>query len=99
MSPRPSPRPRSPPFNGYGEYENLPKEKRISDANKAELQESGWLRERLPNQGDGIEFMKWLERGHKEGEAHEHLRPGSSQALEKLREWADYAGKRLARDD
>jgi hypothetical protein len=73
----------------YGEeFEDEPRHQRMSDANKAELQESGWLRERLPSVADRRAFMKWLERGHKQGEAHEHLRPGSPEAEAKLGEWA-----------
>jgi hypothetical protein len=63
----------------------LPKRQRISDGNKVELEDSGWLRKKLPDADRRREFMKWLEANHKQGEAHEHLRPGSPQAEEMLR--------------
>jgi hypothetical protein len=75
-----------------GEFEEQPKKQRISDANKAELENSGWLKERLPDANHRRSFMKWLERGHKQGEAHEHLRPGSPEAEAKLQEFADETG-------
>ena len=62
-----------------------PKKERISgDGNKVELQESGWLRKRLKSASRRREFMKWLEKNHKLGEAHEHLRPDSPEAEEML---------------
>ena len=60
---------------------------RISDANKRELQESGWLRDLLPNVRARRAFMKWLERNHKTGEAHIHLSPGSNEAVVALGEF------------
>jgi hypothetical protein len=59
---------------------------RISDANKAELQESGWLKERLKDPENRRQFMDWLEDRHKV-EAHEHVSPGSPRANALLDEW------------
>lgn len=75
-----------------GEFEDQPRRERISDANKAELENSGWLKERLPDAKHRRAFMKWLERGHKQGEAHEHLRPGSSEAEARLQDFAEETG-------
>jgi hypothetical protein len=75
-----------------GEFEEQPRRQRISDANKAELENSGWLKERLPDANHRRSFMKWLERGHKQGEAHEHLRPGSPEAEARLQEFAEETG-------
>jgi hypothetical protein len=58
----------------------LPRRQRISDGNKQELEESAWLRRRLPDDERRREFMKWLEKGHRQGEEHTHLRPGSQEA-------------------
>ena len=60
---------------------------RISGANKRELQESGWLRDLLPNVRARRAFMKWPERNHKTGEAHIHLSPGSNEAVVALGEF------------
>ncbi|MBB5874551.1 hypothetical protein F4553_007985 [Allocatelliglobosispora scoriae] len=68
-------------------YEDAPRNERMSDANKQELQESGWLKEKVPDTGTRREFMKWLEQGHKQGEAHVHLRPGSPEAEAALQEF------------
>ncbi|MDN5770574.1 MAG: hypothetical protein L0H24_06740 [Microlunatus sp.] len=62
----------------------LPKKQRISDGSKVELEDSGWLKKKLPDVERRREFMKWLEANHKQGEAHEHLRPGSPEAEEML---------------
>lgn len=64
-----------------------PRRERISDGNKQELQDSGWLKEKVPDVNTRRNFMKWLEQGHKQGEAHEHLRPGSPEAEAALAEF------------
>lgn len=71
-----------------------PKSERISDGNKQELQNSGWLKRRLPSEKDRRDFMKWLQKGHT-ADDHEHLRPGSPDAEEILKEWSDETGRRL----
>ncbi|GIF96123.1 hypothetical protein Cci01nite_12170 [Catellatospora citrea] len=71
----------------YGQDDPPPRQERISDANKAELEDSGWLKNRLKEPQQRRDFMKWLEQGHKQGEAHEHLRPGSPEAEAKLAEF------------
>jgi hypothetical protein len=63
----------------------LPRRQRISDGNKVELEDSGWLKKKLPDADRRREFMKWLEANHQQGEAHEHLRPGSREAEAMLR--------------
>lgn len=65
----------------------LPRRQRISDGNKQELEDSGWLKQRLPNDERRREFMNWLERGHDQGETHTHLRPGSREAEAAVREF------------
>ena len=71
----------------YGQDDPPPRQERISDANKAELEDSGWLKNKLKEPQLRRDFMKWLEQGHKQGEAHEHLRPGSPEAEAKLAEF------------
>ncbi|WP_258725113.1 hypothetical protein [Cellulomonas sp. NS3] len=71
----------------HDEYEDMPRRTRISDGNKSELQESGWLRGRLPDVERRREFMEWLQRGHEIGEPHQHLRPGSREAEAALRDF------------
>ena len=79
---------------------------RISTAEKAELENSGWLKNRLKDPADRRQFMDWLKKGHKEGdrggevgasgrqtEGHEHLRPGSREAEAKVREWESEQGR------
>lgn len=70
----------------------LPRRERISDGNKVELEASGWLKKKLPDPERRREFMKWLESNHKQGEAHEHLRPGSREAEAKLQQFLAEAG-------
>lgn len=67
----------------------LPRRKRVSDGNKQELQESGWLRRRLPDIERRREFMKWLEANHRVGEEHVHLRPGSREAERMLKRFLE----------
>lgn len=71
----------------YGQDDPPPRRERISDANKAELEDSGWLKNKIKDPQTRRDFMKWLEQGHKQGEAHEHLRPGSPEAEAKLAEF------------
>ncbi|MFW6187232.1 MAG: hypothetical protein ACOC84_04450 [Actinomycetota bacterium] len=75
-------------FRGSRQKE-LPKRTRISDANKQELQESGWLRSRMPSVERRRQFMDWLEERHhwREGIEHGHVKPGSPGAEEALREF------------
>ena len=58
-------------------------------ASKSELQESEWLKGRLPNQDDRYDFMEWLQKGHdpRVGEEHVHLKPGSKHAERMLKKW------------
>jgi hypothetical protein len=78
---------------------------RISTAEKSELEDSPWLKDRLKSGRERRKFMDWLKKGHKEGDLgeelkpgdrdagkHEHLRPGSAEAEAKVREW-EGAGK------
>ncbi|MEV6632144.1 DUF4157 domain-containing protein [Actinoplanes sp. NPDC051470] len=67
----------------------LPRKKRISDGNKEELQESGWLRKKLPDVERRREFMDWLKRNHQVGEEHTHLRPGSREADRMLKRFLE----------
>jgi hypothetical protein len=93
------------------EYEDprhqTPRQTRISTAEKSELQDSEWLKKRLPAEKDRREFMDWLKKGHKEGElgqelkpgekgkeGHEHISPGSAEAENKVREWEQEKGRR-----
>ena len=69
---------------------------RISDGTKAELQESGWLKEQLPDVNDRRDFMKWLEDNHRMGEEHNHLAPGSPEAQTQLNEWMKQTGHAAA---
>jgi hypothetical protein len=66
---------------------------RISDANKAELEASGWLRAQLPDPEDRRAFMEWLQRRHETGEEHVHLSPGSPEAQRDLNEWQAETGR------
>lgn len=64
-----------------------PRNQRISDGNKAELENSGWLRRVLPDAERRRDFMEWLQRRHEQGEAHVHLRPGSPEAQQAVNEF------------
>ena len=62
-------------------FEGKPKREPVSDSYaKQELQESGWLKKRLPDIERRRQFMDWLEKNHKLGEEHQHLKPGSKYA-------------------
>jgi hypothetical protein len=75
---------------------NVVKSQRISDANKMELENSGWLKGRLPNADHRRDFMKWLEENHRVGEPHIHLRPGSPEAEAALQQFSEEEGVALA---
>lgn len=66
------------------DFDPGPRKNRISDGNKVELEDSGWLKKKLSDPDRRREFMKWLEKNHKQGEAHEHLKPGSREAQRML---------------
>ncbi|MEV6448592.1 hypothetical protein [Amycolatopsis sp. NPDC051716] len=72
---------------GDAEENDMPRRQRISDGNKQELEKSGWLRQRMPDEERRREFMEWLQKGHEQGEAHTHLRPGSREAEAAVREF------------
>lgn len=69
--------------------EKEPRRQRISDANKLELENSGWLKKLMPDAARRRQFMKWLERRHgtREGIDYEHLRPGSPEAAAAVEEF------------
>jgi hypothetical protein len=71
----------------YGEDEPPLRQTRISDGNKQELEDTGWLRRLLPDAARRREFMEWLQRGHEIGEEHVHLRPGSPEAEQAVQEF------------
>ena len=70
-------------------FAGKPQRQRISDANKQELQDSGWLKQKLPDESRRRRFMKWLEERHnlREGKEHEHLKPGSPEAQQAVDEF------------
>lgn len=72
---------------GDGEENDVPRRQRISDGNKQELENSGWLKRRMPSVERRREFMEWLQKGHERGEAHTHLRPGSREAESAVRQF------------
>jgi len=72
---------------GDADENDMPRRQRISDGNKQELENSGWLRQRMPGEERRREFMEWLQKGHEQGEAHTHLRPGSREAEAAVREF------------
>lgn len=80
---------------------------RISTGNKTELENSEWLKKRLPKVEDRRKFMDWLEKNHKAGETgkelkpgekgtdkHEHHTPGSKDAEEAVKNWEREEGRR-----
>lgn len=80
---------------------------RISTGNKTELENSEWLKKRLPKPEDRRKFMDWLEKNHKAGETgkelkpsekgtdkHEHHTPGSKDAEEAVKNWEREEGRR-----
>lgn len=91
--------------HGSRRLEGPPGETRISDANKAELQESEWLKGEEPDLVRRREFMDWLEKNHKAGEfgpeipegakvqdGHVHIKPGSKDAKQMLNRWREEEG-------
>lgn len=73
----------------------LPKRQWISDAAKRELERSGWLKQRVPSEKNRRKFMKWLERGHGQGEPHIHVIPGTANAEKLLTQWSQEEGIQL----
>lgn len=80
---------------------------RISTSTKSELENSGWLKKRLPAQRDRRAFMDWLKARHKEGiqgeevvaersgvDGHDHYPPGAPETEEVVREWEREMGRR-----
>jgi hypothetical protein len=41
----------------------------------------------MPDEERRREFMEWLQKGHEQGEAHTHLRPGTREAEAAVREF------------
>ncbi|MFG3294279.1 hypothetical protein ACGF3G_36440 [Streptomyces sp. NPDC048179] len=79
----------------------------ISTATKSELENSGWLKKRLPDPADRREIMDWLKSGHRQGElgeelpegksvreGHDHYRPGAPDTEEMVKEWERTKGRR-----
>jgi hypothetical protein len=62
---------------------------------KKELVNSAELKAWLSNVKDRIAFGKWLEKGHKHGEPHVHVDPGSRDMEEKVKQFADEEGIKL----
>ena len=73
-------------------HENKPKKQRMSDAAKAELENSGWLKKRLPDAEHRRQFMEWLQKRHESGSPHDHLSPGSPYAERMLGVWSAESG-------
>ncbi|MGC2215001.1 MAG: DUF4157 domain-containing protein [Silvibacterium sp.] len=65
------------------------KDQRISDAHKSELEDSGWLKKRVTDPDDRRAFMKWLEKRHGVGEAHNHFPPGARRTVRALKQWKE----------
>jgi hypothetical protein len=91
--------------HGWERHGDLPRTETISTGEKSELENSAWLKKRLPNPDDRREFMGWLKQGHKEGdvgaeipqgqkvtEKHQHYRPGAPETEAKVREWEEMRG-------
>ena len=69
-----------------------PRRTPISDTyRKSELEDSGWLKRRIPDPERRRKFMKWLQRYHPmeetTGEEHPHLDPGSPEAEEMVEQF------------
>jgi hypothetical protein len=73
----------------YGDdpRDDLPRRQRISDGNKTELEDSDWLKRRLPDDDRRREFMDWLKKGHRLGEPHVHKRPSSRELEQAVQEF------------
>jgi hypothetical protein len=80
---------------------------RISTGNKTELENSEWLKKRLPDAEKRRKFMEWLEKNHgagetgtevkpgqRETEKHDHYNPGSKAAEEAVKNWEREEGTR-----
>src|SRR6266568_2194309 len=63
----------------YGDLDDdRPRRQRISDGNKMELENSAWLRRRLPDDERRRQFMEWLEHRHDNRDGpHVHERVGT----------------------
>jgi hypothetical protein len=94
---------RQPPARRAGEKAS----ERISTSTKSELENSGWLKKRLPAQRDRRAFMDWLKARHKQGiqgdevvagrsgvDGHDHYPPGAPETEEMVREWEREMGRR-----
>ncbi|HEU5472577.1 MAG TPA: peptidoglycan-binding protein [Actinophytocola sp.] len=86
----------------YGDHPLMrePSGGRISTGRKPELQESGWLRRRLPDPARRKEFMDWIrDRNRTGGPGHEHQDPGSQPTQELLDEFlAESPGGRATQE-
>ncbi|MFL6141883.1 MAG: peptidoglycan-binding domain-containing protein [Labedaea sp.] len=73
----------------YGDLDDdSPRRQRISDGNKTELENSAWLRRRLPDDERRRQFMKWLERRHDNRDGpHAHENPGSRELESSVRDF------------
>ena len=73
----------------YGDLDDdSPRRQRISDGNKTELENSAWLRRRLPNNERRRQFMKWLERRHDNRDGpHLHESPSSRELENSVRDF------------
>jgi hypothetical protein len=84
--------------------------KPITDTNKTELENSKWLKDRLPDADDRRSFMDRLKAGHKEGEMGQEIDPGkkgeeghkgshhppySREKQEALRQWEEETGRKV----
>lgn len=79
---------------------------RISTGNKTELENSEWLKKRIPDPEARRKFMDWLDKNHRTGETgterqpgketekHDHYSPGSKAAEEAVKNWEREEGKR-----
>ncbi len=85
--------------NTYGDdpLNDQPRRQRISDGHKEELENSGWLKERLPDPDMRREFVYDLRRRY--GGQHGHHPPGAPVTERALREWlqTNYPNHQLAR--
>ena len=92
---------------GESRRPTTPKDAPISTGNKTELENSEWLKKRLPSAQDRRKFMEWLEKNHRAGETgterkpgqketdkHDHYSPGSKAAEEAVKNWEREEGTR-----
>lgn len=70
------------------DHDDAERDEPISDSySKQELEDSAWLRRRLPDPKDRRRFMEFLQEGHT-GAGHAHLNPDSRAANRILEHWA-----------